>query len=326
MSELTTNKTPLVLIVDDQKTLRRLLRRSMEKEGYRVAEADNGEACLTLVQEELPDIILLDALMPVMDGFTCCHQLQTRFGDRCPPVLMITALNDRESVDRAFKIGAADFVTKPIHWAVLVQRVRRLLQTNWAMAKLKSLTVQLEAANQQLKQFAFIDGLTQVGNRRYFDDCLLREWKRLAREQSPLSLILWDVDYFKVYNDTYGHPAGDECLKVVASVIDTTMRRPADEAARFGGEEFAAILPNTPVEGARHVAELVQERLRTTALPHAGSPVGEFVTLSAGVAGFVPLPDQSPEILIAAADQALYQAKHKGRNRVFCQLPVSSYQ
>lgn len=320
---------PLILVVDDEKTLRVLLRRVMEKEGYRVVEAEDGEQCLSACQQKQPDMVLLDAMMPVMDGFACCAQLQTRLAEECPPVLMITVLDDKASVDRAFEVGATDYITKPIHWPVLRQRVRRLLQTRWAMRQLQRqvererlLTEQLEAANQQLLRLASIDGLTQIANRRSFDEFLHREWKRLAREQAPLSLIMCDVDFFKLYNDTYGHQLGDECLRQVAHVIQQAVRRPADLAARYGGEEFAVILPNTTESGAVQVAETIGEKVRALKIAHAKSKVNRYVTLSLGVASTIPSHEQSEADLIAAADDALYQAKEAGRDRAI----LKSYQ
>jgi len=317
------NNPPLILVVDDEKTLRMLLRRVMEKEGYRVAEASDGSECLQICQQIKPDIILMDAMMPVMDGFTCCPQLRSLLGDNCPPILMITVLDDPISVDRAFEVGATDYATKPIFWAVLRQRVRRLLETRWAMTELQKqiereriLTEQLEKANQELQRLASVDGLTQIFNRRSFDEYLQSEWKRLGREQAPLSLILCDIDFFKVYNDTYGHPAGDECLRQVAKIIRQAAKRPADLVARYGGEEFAVILPNTEVEGALHLAEVIRLSVKALSIVHTGSQVSEYVTLSLGVACVIPSSESSPEELINDADKALYKAKVAGRDRV----------
>lgn len=314
---------PLILIVDDEKTLRLVLRRAMEQEGYQVSEVGDGHQCLAFCTEQLPDIILLDAMMPVMDGFTCCAQLQERFGQKCPPILMITGLNNQESVDRAFEAGATDYITKPIHWAVLRQRVRRLLHTHWVMAELRCkieqervLKAKLEEMNQELQRLVDLDGLTQIANRRAFDEALQQEWKRLAREQAPLSLILCDIDFFKAYNDTYGHQAGDECLKQVAGILRKAAKRPADVVARYGGEEFVVILPNTSLRGAMQVAESIRSKVKSRAIVHEGSLVSKFVTLSFGVAGVVPLPKTTPDRLITEADQALYKAKVEGRDRV----------
>ena len=174
----------------------------------------------------------------------------------------------------------------------------------------------LEADNQQLQRLVSIDGLTQIANRRRFDEYLAIEWLRMAREQQPLSLILCDVDYFKRYNDTYGHIAGDTCLQWVAGAISRGVKRPADLVARYGGEEFAVVLPNTNALGAVQVAELVRHELNQLMIPHAASAVSEYVSLSLGVSSTIPTQEFSLEQLIAAADKALYEAKEQGRNRV----------
>jgi len=175
---------------------------------------------------------------------------------------------------------------------------------------------QLELANQQLQQMVSIDSLTQLANRRRFDQVLQHEWRRLAREQKPVSLILFDIDFFKRYNDTYGHPAGDTCLQKVAGVINQGARRPTDLVARYGGEEFAAILPATDAAGAYAVAQEIRRHLANLQLLHAASSIGQYVTLSLGIATLIPNRDCSPDILVKAADDALYQAKAKGRDRI----------
>lgn len=179
---------------------------------------------------------------------------------------------------------------------------------------------QLEAANQQLKRLATLDGLTQLANRRRFDQYLEQEWRRLTRESQPLSLILCDVDFFKLYNDTYGHQAGDEALKQVAAALGSVVKRPADLVARYGGEEFALVLPNTPQEGALHIAESIHQAIRGLKLVHEASSVNSYITLSVGVATVIPRLNTSATALIAAADAGLYQAKGTGRDRtvVFC--------
>lgn len=315
-----------ILVVDDEKTLRLMLCRAMQREGYAVIEGTSAEQCLAICLQQRPDMVLLDAILPGIDGFTCCAQLHQIFGQDCPPVLMITSLNDESSVDQAFAAGATDYVTKPIHWAVLRQRVRRILQAGWAMAELRQkiederlLLEQLEIVNRELGRLASIDSLTQLANRRCFDQHLQREWDRLAREQAPLSLILLDIDFFKSYNDTYGHQQGDECLKQVAHLIGQMIRRPADLAARYGGEEFAVILPNTSLVGAIHVAESIQAAVKAATILHLGSEPYQQVTLSGGVACQVPSPKDSISRLIEMADQALYRAKLQGRNRILAQ-------
>ena len=301
------NNSPLILLVDPEKTQRLILRRAMQKEGYRVMEASDGEQCLEVCSYLKPDLVLLDAMMPGVDGFTCCSQLHSLMGKDCPPVLMTTVLNDQASVDLAFEVGAIDYVTKPVIWSLLRQRLYRLFQNQWAMGELQRLSL--------------VDGLTKIANRRSFDERLPQEWHRLAREAAPLSLVLCDLDRFKNYNGLYGHQAGDECLQEVAKVLDESAKRPADLAARYGGEEFALILPNTDAEGAVRIAETIQGRLQASAIAHENSDVSKLVTLSMGVASEIPKPDSSEKALIEQADQALYRAKQQGGDRVV--LPSS---
>jgi diguanylate cyclase (GGDEF)-like protein len=298
---------PLILIVDDDRVMRVCLRQAMEQEGYRVIEANDGESCLSVFNQEHPDIVLLDAVMPVMDGFTCCTKIQSINGGKSTPVLMITGLEDEESVDHAFSAGAVDYVTKPIHWAVLRQRVRRLIQQ-------VRLYAQLETANQELTRLATSDGLTQVANRRHFDEFFHHEWQRMLREQLPLSLILCDIDFFKAFNDTYGHPMGDDCLRQVAQSLQSVIKRSTDLAARYGGEEFAIILPNTDLDGAEWVAQNIQAAVQRLKLPHKNSKISDLVTVSMGITSTIPVPFIRPDMMITAADRALYQAKEDGRN------------
>jgi adenylate cyclase len=176
-----------------------------------------------------------------------------------------------------------------------------------------------------LSQFLGQDELTRLANRRTFNEWLEREWSRSLRSQGSLALIMCDVDYFKRYNDTYGHPRGDDCLRQVADAIQQAAKRPTDLAARYGGEEFVVLLPNTDAQGALQVARAIQLQVQALQLDHVGSRVSPFVTLSMGVASLVPSADSSPERLVNAADAGLYEAKHKGRNQVVfqvAQLPV----
>ncbi|AVH73250.1 response regulator [Nostoc sp. 'Lobaria pulmonaria (5183) cyanobiont'] len=298
----------LVLIVDDDPFIRLILRNCLEREGYQIAEAENGIEAINLFEQLHPHIVLLDAIMPDMDGFECCTQLELLDCNKHTPVLMITGLNDQETVDRAFAVGAIDFVTKPIHWPVLRQRVKRLIQQS-------QLQRELEAKNLELLRLVTIDGLTQVANRRRFEEYFYQVWQRLKREQRPLSLILCDVDFFKLYNDTYGHRVGDRCLQKIAQAFQDIIKRPGDLVARYGGEEFAVILPNTDTKGATHVADIICHAVRALAIPHQNSQVGSYVTISVGFTTEIPQPDSNLEEIIAAADRALYEAKAAGRDR-----------
>ncbi len=309
MSEIMPLHTPpLILIADDDKTTRMGLRQAMEQEGYEVVEAIDGESCVAIFSRLQPDVVLLDAIMPLMDGFACCKRIQQLQNPTRTPVLIITGLEDQDSVDQAFASGAVDYITKPIHWAVLRQRVRRLIQQ-------VRLYQQLEQANFELQRLATVDGLTQVANRRRFDEYLDDEWQRMMREQLPLSLILCDIDFFKSYNDTYGHQAGDDCLRQVAQIIQKAAKRAIDLPARYGGEEFAVILPNTDQDGAIQVAQDIQMGIKGLEVAHIHSQVTPIVTVSLGVVTTIPSQVSSPEKLIMAADKALYQAKAEGRDR-----------
>lgn len=211
-----------------------------------------------------------------------------------------------------------DLLLEPILVEIEPQ-VYRLLDVHQlldAQAQIHQMTIRLlEEANDRLHSLATLDGLTQVANRRQFDQCLDREWHRLSRDGESLSLILCDIDYFKFYNDTYGHLAGDRCLQKVAKALQQAVQRPADLLARYGGEEFAVILPNTKESGAIKVAENIRDRVNRLHLSHAGSQVSPWVTLSLGIATTIPTPDESPAELISKADRALYQAKQNGRDR-----------
>jgi diguanylate cyclase (GGDEF)-like protein len=333
-SDFAKMKRPLILVTDDDPVMRKMIVHRMKQDGYRVIEASNGEECLEMYQLELPDLILLDAMMPVMDGFSCCkilsnmirHQNHRRqsdsFQEDSPlnqtdqilasiertPILMVTGLDDTESVDYAFEMGATDFIRKPIHWAVLRQRVRRLIQQS-------HLYQQLEMANAELKRMAILDGLTQLANRRYFDEYLESQWKLMKEKHLSLALILCDIDFFKLYNDTYGHQEGDTCLKEIAHALTDEVKRVSDLVARYGGEEMAIILPDTNGEGAFFVAQKIRARVKNAQIQHSASPINQYVTLSLGVASVIPTAEDSPQHLIKSADTALYLAKENGRDR-----------
>ena len=304
-----------LLIVDDDVIVRTILNLAMKQEGHQVLQAETGESGIELAQQHPQDIILLDAKMPHMDGFTCCEKLKVILQDRCPPIVMITGLSDQESVDRAFAAGAIDFVTKPIHMAVLRHRVRQVLRERELVNQLATTNQQLASANEELHQLAWIDGLTQLANRRYFEEMLLKEWMRLARQQQPLGIIFGDVDFFKQYNDMYGHLAGDFCLKNIAQLLQSSTMRPADLVARYGGEEFVILLPETDIAGSEFVAQRIHSKLSNAAIPHAGSKVSTIVTMSLGVTCTVPNLTTDPKQLLESADRAVYTAKSKGRNQ-----------
>ncbi len=301
-----------ILLVDDDLTVRAKVSESLEEDGFEVILAKNGNDGIAAYQEHRPDLILVDAVMPILDGFEFCEQLKN-LGDRITPILMITSLEDNESVDRAFASGATDYITKPINLSILRQRVRNLIRQSHSIEK--QLT-ELQQANQNLQLLANLDSLTKLSNRRSFDDYLENEWARMQRIKAPLSLIMCDVDFFKNYNDKYLHPTGDKCLVKVAMAMRTAVRRSGDLVARYGGEEFAIVLPNTDALGAVSVAENVRAAIKKLQIAHEASAVCEYVTISVGVSTIIPTHESDVHALIHAADKALYQAKSQGRDRV----------
>ena len=305
-------KLQRILLVDDDLVVRAKVSESLEQDGFEVILAKNGNDGIAAYQEHRPDLILVDAVMPILDGFEFCEQLKN-LGERLTPILMITSLDDNESVDRAFASGATDYITKPINLPVLRQRVRNLVRQSQLI---KNQLTELQRANQDLKLLANLDSLTKLSNRRGFDDYIEKEWDRMKRIKAPLSLIMCDVDFFKHYNDRYLHPNGDKCLVKVAMSMRSTVRRSGDLVARYGGEEFAIVLPNTDALGAVSVGENVRSAIKGLQITHEASAVCPYVTISVGVSTIIPNSENDFHALINAADRALYQAKSQGRDRV----------
>lgn len=288
-----------ILLVDDDPLIIRSISRILTS----VAEirfATNGESALRLAHESVPDLILLDAEMPGMSGFQVCHALKSDPELADVSVVFVTSHSDTAMHIAGLEAGAVDFIAKPISEPLLLARVKSQL-------RIKRLTDELRSAT-------MLDPLTQIANRRRFDERLSREWLRCARSNEPISVLMADVDYFKRFNDTYGHPAGDSCLKEVAAVLEATCHRPADLAARYGGEEFAVLLPGVSLSGARHVAHRTLNALNTLALPHVNSSTSKHVTVSIGIGYLDEVSQKGNERdLLSAADKALYAAKAAGR-------------
>jgi diguanylate cyclase (GGDEF)-like protein len=269
------------------------------------------------------DLILMDIVMPEMDGIEACRLIKSFEYLRDIPVIMVTATMQMKELQMAFAAGAIDYITKPLNKVELLARVSSALKLKREIDNRKAreqellkLTQRLEELNQMLQRLSSLDGLTGVANRRHFDLVLKQEWRRAIRDATPLSLILIDVDFFKAYNDTYGHQMGDECLKRVADSLKGVLKRPTDLIARYGGEEFVVLLPKTDIEGASALAEEMRTAVEALRITHARSQVTDRVTISLGVATIVPNRDSSSTELITEADQALYGAKQGGRNRV----------
>lgn len=322
-----------VLLVDDQliiiEAVRRMLSDQPDIEFH--YETDATKSLATALQLQ-PTVILQDLVMPGVDGFGQLTRYRSEEGLRHVPVIVLSAKEDPKLKAHSFATGANDYMVKLPDKLELLARVRyhsgahiSRLQRDQAFRFLRESQKQLADANIELQKLAALDGLTGVANRRRFDDVMRIEWQRGQRDKQPLTLLMCDVDFFKLYNDSFGHLAGDLCLKKVAAVLTEHLKRPADLAARYGGEEFAIILPDTQLTGALIVAESCRRHLEQLAIenPQATTELS-CVTMSIGVASVVPSPAGSVEELIQQADRALYAAKHAGRNRVVSAADLSA--
>jgi diguanylate cyclase (GGDEF)-like protein len=305
-----------ILLVDDDPGTIQLLGRILSDSGN-LRFATSGEDALRLAHDSVPDLILLDAEMPGMSGFQVCETLKADPALANVPVIFVTSHSEPEFEVSGFELGAADFIAKPVSAPLVLARVKSQLR--------------VKRIADELRRIATIDVLTGVANRRRFDEALEREWRRARRSGDPLALLMIDVDHFKPFNDRYGHPAGDACLRSVAQALVGATLRPADLVARYGGEEFVMLLPQTPRGGAEHVAQGVLDAVGALVIAHEASSTARHVTVSVGVACYdndsecwvPPSADSrfgddlrarcSAIELVQAADKALYSAKHAGR-------------
>ena len=296
---LSPDRKPRLLLVDDQAINIQVMHQAFAQT-CQVFMATGGEQALKLCQDAAPDLVLLDIEMPEMDGFEVCRRLKASELTRHIPIIFVTAHSDPAQEARGLEAGAVDFISKPVNPPVLRARVRTHLM--------------LKFQSDMLRELVFLDGLTTLHNRRYFDQQLALEWARSGRHDVPLSLILLDVDFFKRYNDHYGHQLGDECLREVARILKSGLKRATDLVARYGGEEFVCLLPDTPHSQALQLAQEIEQRIRAHAIPHVKSDVAGIVTVSLGVASGRGSQGDARELL-ALADQQLYRAKSEGRGR-----------
>jgi diguanylate cyclase (GGDEF)-like protein len=321
-----------LLIVDDDPMNRDILYRHLRNLGYQnILMADSGEKGLEIVALQQIDLILLDMMMPVMNGLEMLLHLKAHQDWRVIPVIIVSALDEKDMMLSCIQHGAEDYLIKPYDRVFLKVRVSACLEKkilydreNHNKQKLEAayeeLAVayhELEIIKNELEALSHRDGLTGIANRRYFDTVLEREWNAAQREKNYLSLILFDIDHFKKYNDTYGHIAGDICLRKIAISSAKVIKRPRDTLARYGGEEFVVILPNTNSTGANVCAELIRHEIENLNISHISSDINPHVTASLGVSTLDPSTTiVTTQQLIKEADLALYQAKREGRNCV----------
>lgn len=291
-----------ILIVDDEPANLKILAALLADRGHRVHAARSGEQALETVVRFDPDLILLDLMMPGIDGLETCRRLKRRAELADVPVIFLSALDDEAHILHGFDVGAVDYVTKPFNPRVLLARVGTHLK--------------LREKTRQLERLAQLDGLTGLSNRRAFDQRIEAEWRRCRRHNGGLGLLLLDIDYFKPYNDTYGHQQGDLALQRVAQVLREVVHRAVDFQARYGGEEFVVISADGDADSLRCFGQGICDAVAAEAIPHRGSKVAQILTVSIGGAWLAGCSGQGFGALIEAADQRLYEAKREGRNRV----------
>ncbi|MDR3333633.1 MAG: diguanylate cyclase [Treponema sp.] len=298
-----------ILAVDDDRANVSILHRILSPE-YTVLTANSGERALKYAVEEQPDIILLDIILPDMNGFDILVKLKENPLTREIPVIIISGLNSEQDEEKGLCLSAVDYITKPFNNTI----VRARIKTH----------IDIISHRRVIEKLSLIDPLTDIPNRRAFNDRIQMEWKRAIREKNPLSFLMIDLDNFKHYNDTYGHLQGDRLLKTVAQIFVDSAKRPADMSIRWGGEEFAVLLPHTDLKAAHIIAERIRSRVESTQVPITGGTLMTSITLSIGLASIVPTQDSSINDFIALADKYLYQAKDTGKNRI-CSIETTEY-
>lgn len=311
-----TNKR--ILVVDDVPLNIQLLKTYLSSEGYHILSAKDGSEAIEQAKKLKPDLILLDVMMPKMNGFEVCKIIKSDMKTQFIPIILVTALNELDNKIKGMDSGADDYLTKPFNKLELMARVRSLLRTKYLHDELQNKIIELQKAKEELRRLAITDGLTGLYNYRYFKEQLNQELNRAQRHELNTSLVMLDIDYFKHYNDTNGHPAGDKMLKELAQLLKNNIRN-IDLAARYGGEEFALVLLETDKASAEIVAEKIRKLVEKHKFDFEDSQPNGKITISAGVATF-PTDATDFDKIVAVADQRLYQAKQSGRNAVVTDL------
>lgn len=292
---------PTILLVDDEKANLKILSELLKSDAQ-IIVAKSGDQAITKAVEMCPDIILLDVIMPDMDGFDVIKVLKSNAATHSIPVIFITGLADANFEEKGLQLGACDYIQKPFHTAIVKARVK--------------LHLQLLKQRQLLEQLALIDPLTTIANRRKYEEVFETEWRNALRQEKTLSLAILDVDFFKQYNDTLGHAAGDHALEKVAINLAHQLQRPKDFVARYGGEEFIILLPDTDSVGAEETVNKCRMAIESLKIPHPTSKTNDVLTISSGGITCKPKTIEGKNEVLNVADNMLYEAKRIGRNKV----------
>lgn len=297
-----------VMLIEDSASIRKVLMSTLTDAGHEVCSMSTGDEALASDELSISDLILLDVEMPGLNGFDTCKIIRQKT-PHWIPIIFLSAHDDDASFQAGIDAGGDDYLAKPVSHVILNAKLK-------AMQRIAEMRDRMEAMNKSLEHLSRSDSLTGLYNRRAFFDVANRDWQAAARHDTQLSIAIFDIDYFKPYNDYYGHPEGDTCLSAVAHCLEVNLQRDMDVVARYGGEEFILILPNTDLQGAQHVAERLCLAVEDLQLPHATSPTSHVVTVSVGVCTTLSTAGSTLEDLIKQADIALYEAKDQGRNHV----------
>ena len=304
-----------ILVTDDCQTDRLIIRRYLLSMEHKVLLAEDGEQAISLFREQSPDLVLLDVRMPDLDGYQVAKKIrEIELG--WTPILFLSSSIDAESFAKGITAGADDYLHKPIDKVILNAKLLAMERLVEMRKQLLDVTKKLALEKEKIKLIANQDGLTGIANRRFLDQVLEQEFRRHQRTQKPLSIIMIDIDFFKSYNDFFGHLSGDDVLRLCAKKMSELICRAGDLVARYGGEEFCVVLPNTKLNGAKSLAEALRTGIEGLAIERNDLENWKYLTISLGVSSLKPDQNDTVKKLFNAADQALYQAKQSGRNRV----------
>lgn len=298
-----------ILLVEDSATIRYAMCMYIESAGHETLVAESGEQALQILDTTPVDMVIMDVEMPGLNGFETTRLIREWLGDHWIPIIFVTGKSEASSLEEGISAGGDDYLIKPVNEIILNAKIR-------AMERITAMRNQMAELNRELTILSQYDGLTELHNRRTFEEKATEIWEISRRNKTPLSIVIMDIDHFKLYNDCYGHQAGDECIRQVAKILKKCLNRAGDLVARYGGEEFIAVLPNTTEAGATHICELIRKTVEKSAIKHRDSSCSEVVTISIGSSVVNYTTGTDLDFQINLADQALYESKEQGRNRL----------